>query len=349
MRCPKDGELWAYMDDELSPAIRSTVVQHLSGCARCRQRLAELERSSSLTREELAIVSAQGKGADVRLALEQTRIRAGMLVGETSEVSETSEVLRARENRRIEMKKRRKRSGLALAITLVLTVLIGMYSFTPSRVLARQLLSVFRVRKLAVIKVSPDESGIEELARTLEDNLFFREPEIVSDEPIVTVDTLEEARDLAGFDVRMPTSAYLPDTEALRIGVKGRTEYVLPITREGLSMVLELVDMDPDRLGDGWDEGTITIAVPAMVEIQTERLYIMQVWNPTVEYPAEIDPRVIGEAGLRILGLGQYAGAPHSVRYRRVSRDRNSWGARCAPSRTTKRWPRRESVALAAR
>jgi superfamily II DNA or RNA helicase len=56
-----------------------------------------------------------------------------------------------------------------LAGVLVLALLVGVYSFAPSRALARQLLSVFRVQKFAVIQVSPDQAQIEELGRVLEE------------------------------------------------------------------------------------------------------------------------------------------------------------------------------------
>ncbi|HUV93685.1 MAG TPA: hypothetical protein VMX14_02485, partial [Anaerolineae bacterium] len=52
---------------------------------------------------------------------------------------------------------------------IVLALLVGVFSFAPSRALARQFLSIFRVRKFAIVQVNPDEAQLEQVARALED------------------------------------------------------------------------------------------------------------------------------------------------------------------------------------
>ncbi len=184
---------------------------------------------------------------------------------------------------------------------IVLALLVGVFSFAPSRALARQFLSIFRVRKFAIIQVNPDEAQIEQVARALEDTLFVKEPEMVVDEPTVKVSSTEEASELAGFQVRMPQ--YLPAQGELEIQVKGRSEFVFHVQRDALVMLLELADMDPDRVPDGWEEAAIRVTIPSAVSIGFDRFQIGQVLAPTVEYPVGLDPQIVGEAGLRLFGL----------------------------------------------
>ena len=290
MNCVGEGMLRACLDDELSSAARQEIMQHLSQCALCQQRWGEIERSAMLAKERLTLLSPADGRADVQLALASTRRRAEMQSGSLTRIY-----------RRLVMGTERKVWRPILVGALILALFVGVYSFAPTRTIARQLLSIFRVRKFAVIEINPDEAQIEEIGRALEDNLFITEPEVIVDEPVVSVASIEEARELAGFDVRVP--GYIPDDETPRFSVKGHSEYAFRFTREGLEMFLELAGMDPNRVPDGLDEGVVTIAMPAVVEMRTSRLSITQAWNPTIEYPEGIDTSLFGEAGLRLFGL----------------------------------------------
>ena len=188
-----------------------------------------------------------------------------------------------------------------LAGIAVVALLAGVFVFPASRAAARQFLSVFRVRRFAVIEVDPSESQLEEIGRQLEDNLFLGEPEVILDEPEVGVSDLDQARELAGFDVRMP--AYLPGEGSPEIRVKGHTRSVFRFPGQGLAMLLDMADMDPGQIPADLTEGTVTVDVPAMVLIKAEQVQIVQAFEPSVDYPDGVDPALIGEAGLRILGV----------------------------------------------
>jgi hypothetical protein len=184
---------------------------------------------------------------------------------------------------------------------IVLALLVGVFSFAPSRALARQFLSIFRVSKFAIIQVNPDEAQIEQVARALEDTLFVTEPEVVVDEPTVKVSSIEEASEMAGFQVRMPR--FLPGEGVTEIQVKGRSEFVFHVQRDALVMLLELADMDPARVPDGWEEAAIRVTIPSIVGITVDHFRIGQLLAPTVEYPVGLDPQIVGEAALRLFGL----------------------------------------------
>ncbi len=188
-----------------------------------------------------------------------------------------------------------------LAGVLVLALLVGAFSFAPTPALARQLLSVFRVRRFAAIEVNPSEASLEEVGRALQEKLFKYEPQVIVDEPVREVASLEEARAAVGFEVRLPSYLILPDQ--VTFAVKGRTEYAFRFDREGLITLLQLAGMDPDQVPADFTGGTVEARVAATAYIRQERLEIIQVLDPVINYPEGISPSLISEAGLRILGV----------------------------------------------
>jgi len=193
---------------------------------------------------------------------------------------------------------------------VVLAMLIGVFSFAPTRALARQFLSVFRVRKFAVVQVDPNQDQMEAVVNALSDTLISQEPEVYVDEPATSVADVTEASALAGFEVRMPS--YMPGFQVnvpgeidVDIEVKGRTEVGMTLGQDSLKVLFELAGMDPGLAPNDLGDGVIRAMIPSAVMIQNERYSLMQMLDPVVEYPEGVDPVLIGEAGLRIMGLSE--------------------------------------------
>jgi hypothetical protein len=286
MRCVSQGTLRAYLDGEIDGQAQEQIEAHLASCARCRARLAQVQQAATMTRERLTLSSATRGNTDISKAL--ARVQS---LGRAERISTAW-------RDRI-MGKRTWRTAISAAAVLI--VLVGVFSFAPSRALARQFLSIFRVRKFAAIQINPDQTQLEAVGNTLQEKFFMEEPEAVVDEPVVKVDSLEEARQIAGFDVRMPPS--FANSDDLRFEVKGRTELRLPLKRESLVALVEMAGLDASSIGDGWEEGEVRAVAPAMAYIQEGSWEVVQVWDPSIEYPEGVDPSLIGEAGLILLGL----------------------------------------------
>lgn len=188
-----------------------------------------------------------------------------------------------------------------LAAGVVLVLLVGLLSFGPGRALARQVLSVFRVRRFAVVQVNPDEGRMEAVARQLENTLFVDEPEVIAEPEAVVVSSVEEAGALAGFAVHMP--AYLPGDDDAEITVRGRSEYAWHYRGDGLRLLLELAEMDPASIPEGLGDGEVRATAGTAVTIERDGLAVHQIAEPSATYPDELDPGVVVEAGLRILGV----------------------------------------------
>jgi hypothetical protein len=286
--CVDRGILRAYLDDELPADVRRGVEVHLDGCPACRQTLDNVRQTAALVRSGLDRV-APAHLPNVAGAVERGRRDKAM----------TQQQLWY-SVRRSYMSTSRWRP--VLAGVLVLALLVGVFSVAPSRALARQVLSIFRVRRFAVIQVSPDQATMDELGTILQESLLTREPEILVDGPEARVETIAEASEIAGFAARMP--AYLPDSpQSAQIWAKGRSELRLTVPRQGLEAVLALAGMDGAALPAEMDEATIDIVVPGMVTITKDHVQIQQVFAPEINYPDGVDPRLYGEAGLRLMGL----------------------------------------------
>ncbi|MBN1400946.1 MAG: zf-HC2 domain-containing protein [Anaerolineae bacterium] len=289
MSCTTEGKLRAYLDDALSIPERQAVAAHLDGCARCRERLDALRSRAALAGTCLSSLTPP-TAPDPRRALQA-------LASQADDESQ-NKIIHWRDM------VMRNKSWRAVAIGLTaLALVVGTFSFAPTRTLARQLLSVFRVHKFAVIQIDPSESQLEAIEQTFRDVLSDQEPQVVVDEPETTVDSLEEARALAGFDVRMP--AYLPGEGPLRFSVKGRTEVSFPLKRESLTLLYEVAGLDPALVPADFEAGEVRAIAPVMVGITREPYTVVQVLEPTVEYPEGLDPQSIGQAGLSLLGFSE--------------------------------------------
>ena len=292
MRCTSDGQLRALIDGEASETRLAELERHVAQCPKCQQRLDAMTgmrgwiegRMTALSRGYTASTRASATEAMREpiptLAYKKPSFRRAMLMNDGA---------------------RRAWRPVVLVIA-VLSLLVGTYSFPPTRAIARELLSVFRVRKFAVIQIQPDESQIEQIGRTLEDSLFAQEPKALLDEPQKVVASIEEASQAAGFEVRMPS--YWPTGDAVStIAVKGRTEIEFSVTREGIVTLLELAEMDPADIPDGWVEAAVHASVSSVVSLSDDTIEMRQIYKPQVEYPQGIDPSIIGEAGLRLMGI----------------------------------------------
>jgi anti-sigma factor RsiW len=287
MSCMSEGRLRAYLDDALSIPDRKDVTAHLDGCARCRERLDALSAHAALASACLSSLTPP-TAPDPRQALQAL---PAQVHGELhSRIVHWRDMLM------------RNKSWRAVAIGVTaLALIVGTFSFAPTRTLARQVLSIFRVRKFAVIQIDPGEDQVEAIEQAFADVLSDQEPQVVADEPEITVDSLDEARALAGFDVRMP--AYLPGEGPMRFSVKGRTEISFPLKRESLSLLYEVAGLDPAMVPADFEAGEVRAIAPVMVGIIREPYTVVQVLEPTVEYPEGLDPGSIGQAGLILMGF----------------------------------------------
>jgi len=288
MRCPQTGTLRAFLDDELPRTGRAQMILHLQECGGCRQRLRDLEERREVARQRLA--AADGPSPDVGQALAHTRERIA-LEGPRNVWTGRWQVLSTQRIgwRRVLM------AGAALVFV------VGFWSFAPTRALAKEFLSIFRVRQVVAVRVDPDAIDQEQLRDLAEMLDLDTGPVPVVDDPPVNVADINVARAQAGFEVKMPR--YLPGDAQVTYSVKGYTEIRMPFTRRALEMLLRAAGMDPASLPSDLGDGEVVGSFPAAVEIKKGDIQVIQMLEPQIEYPEGIEATLFGEAALRLLGL----------------------------------------------
>ena len=288
--CPDLGDLMAYRDRELSEDAMGRVREHLTSCERCQGRLAELASQGTRVGSTLQMLESAPEARKLSLSAEKV-----MALAVPSH---------RKENTIVEQKRIRTRSiwqpvGIAAAVCIAM---VAVYSFAPTRALARDLLGIFRVRKFAVVRLdSAQVDQFEAVAGQVQSTLMPEAPEILADEPEIEVADLEAARQAAGFSVAAPSYVFGEAVEGY--AVKGRMALGATVEREALVALLEMADMDGDEIPVAFAGGSVTASFESCVRMVAPSWELIQVWKPYAEYPTGLDPALVGEAGFRLIGI----------------------------------------------
>ncbi|MFQ5343805.1 MAG: zf-HC2 domain-containing protein [Anaerolineae bacterium] len=294
------GRVQAYADDVLEGRERATLEDHLARCSTCRETLEAIQQRERSVAVRLAVLDpAPHEIPDAKAALARFHATAQPVVTPSRETLKE----------RIEMMKETLLTSRwrPAAIGLVaVAVVVALFSFAPARHAAAQFLGIFRVRKFAVIPIDPAQ--VERL-QSLEDSVdagmlgeptFLREPGDL--QPVADA---AEASALAGFGVRVPTG--LPEGATLsRFGVATGPAMHYEVDRVVMQTLLAAAGASDVAL-PAIDNIAVDVDVPAMVEqeyrVGKERFSIIQLPSPTVALPAGVDPAVLGETLLQLLGM----------------------------------------------
>jgi hypothetical protein len=152
VRCCSEGELLAYLDEQLAPRRMVSVKAHLTGCGRCRTCLARLQAegdrvSALLDNYEAATIGSRRKGTDYRYPM----------VGLCQDEQFVN-------TRGVDSILKRYQGYVAAAVAVV--VLAGLFSFSPVRSFAAQVLQVFRVNQVQVLHFDP--ADVQQLQNALQ-------------------------------------------------------------------------------------------------------------------------------------------------------------------------------------
>lgn len=210
--------------------------------------------------------------------------------------------------------------------TAAFVMLMLVFAFPGTRALAGELLNLFRVQQVQVVSV--DFTGLEQL--TGDGALGNRFAELISDsmeiqkqpgEP-VAVATAEEASQLAGFEVRIP-SGVTPS----QINVSDDAAFSMKLDRAKAQTLLDEAGRSDLVLPASLDGAEILVNIPSSVSIAfgtcpkpgsdvtgnteqstTTRLYpdcmiFAQIPSPNVNAPADLDIKELASIGLEFTGM----------------------------------------------
>lgn len=198
--------------------------------------------------------------------------------------------------RRINMINRKRALAVGLA---AFVILFASLAFPSVRAAAGDFLGLFRVQKFAPISVSPEQMALlQQLGEQgLQPGEFVSTLEPGSPQEVASLD---EAAAMTGYSPARLRDRDLPTT----VYVTGAGAGYLTIDLEGARAIVAAAGADPSLLPDTLDGARVDIAVyPSIQQLQTDGLQLMQTAAPTVTYPEGVDPTVLGEALLQVLGV----------------------------------------------
>jgi hypothetical protein len=190
-----------------------------------------------------------------------------------------------------------RRRSAAVGVTFVFLLAI-LFTFPAVRAGASEFLGLFRVQKFAPISVSPEQIAV--LEQLAEEGMEPGEL-VIRNEPgaITPAGSLEEAGLRTGLEVR--TLPGMGAADAINV-LDGGDGYMV-IDLEAARMIVEAAGADPALLPDSLDGARVdVVAYPGVQQVWGEEIIFMQAESPLVEYPDDVDPTVLGEALLQVLG-----------------------------------------------
>jgi hypothetical protein len=171
-------------------------------------------------------------------------------------------------------------------------------AFPSVRAAAGDFLGLFRVQQFAPISVSPQQMALlEQLSEQgLEPGEFVVTQDIGDPQ---TVDSPEAAAAVAGFvPQRLPNRAALIRTYVMEGGAGH-----LIVNLAGARAIVEAAGVDPLLLPDSLDGARVDVTVyDSIGQLYETGAVLLQTPSPDVNYPADVDPSVLGEALLQVLG-----------------------------------------------
>ncbi|MCL5290779.1 MAG: DUF4367 domain-containing protein [Bacillota bacterium] len=283
MSCPDKGAWQAYLDKEIADAQRVEFEEHAAHCSRCKKILEELIdladwTDNRLTRFQHALDERISKHNPSRHQAPNTLV-----------YSKKKEGMGRMSN------KFKKWTAVAASVLL----LTGVLSLAPVQEAVADLLSVFRVQKIQMVKVSPEE--MQQMARAIEtkvgevDLKQFGKMEVTKKPEQVKV-SLAEAQAELPFEVKQPD--YIPAGLSLQEKVSlhrgGKAQFSLQVEQaNALLKGLGAQTLLPSSL-----EGkTFSVHVPAGVRMefskndQRTNFSLAQFATPEVTVPSGVDAR----------------------------------------------------------
>lgn len=189
-----------------------------------------------------------------------------------------------------------RKYNFAAAMVMFLVIL---FAFPGVRVAASDFLGLFRVQKFAPISVSPQQIAV--LQQIADQGLVPGQLEMLSEpaEP-QKVENVDAAAALAGFTPRTLSDLGQPGEIYVLDGGSGR----LTVNLANARAILESAGIDPLLLPDSLDGQPVDATLYASVDqMWADGTVLIQTPSPQVDYPADVNPAVLGEALLQLMGL----------------------------------------------
>ena len=196
----------------------------------------------------------------------------------------------------------------ATLVAVVMILLVGMVTFPQTRALASQFLGLFRVQKFTAIGISAEQ--LANLEKIGELGLHPGEMTIL-EEP-------SEPQQFTDINAAIPVwnemsgqpfySAYdLGNPQ--EVSVVGGSKGYLTIDLTSARAILQAGGVDPSLLPDSLEGAQVNVQTYPVLHQSWEGVTLLQTRSPELGYPTDVNPAVIGEAMLRLMGVNEIEAA----------------------------------------
>ena len=295
------GMLRSWMDGALSADQAEAISMHLGECASCRATLQTL----------------QSREAAVRSAMDELPGSSGGQDGGQDDVARGWAAFNRKRDESQHQQWRwsaAKSWGLAAGAACATALLL--LTVGPVRAWAQEILAIFRVEHFTVLAVNP------ELGANLENNHMLNQSvsRMLSDhikvtqqpQPPQTLSGEEQAKQLAGFDVR-----FLPGGPPSKLTLESGAAAEFTLNRDRLQSILDEAGRSDLQIPAEVDGAVVNFRIAAGIMATYDRcpdgrpqpetskpcITVMQVPSPVVRAPQGFDPAQLAQVGLEFLGM----------------------------------------------
>ena len=301
-----EGEIRAYLDQELNPVQHENVKDHLETCPACQKIVETLRIRSQRLGEDLSVLDYNS--AEPPFSADKARARL------TARLSDSE---RKEGNMWDNFKSLLPQPAW---ITLaVITLLVVSLAFAPVRAIANTFLGLFRVEQVRVVEFSAQDLPGQLGSSSQFEYIMSNDVHIQERGEPQEVSSPEEASALAGIPIRLPTQ--IEGQETLEVLPGG--DVTVNVDLEQIRTVLRDIGRADIELPDSLDGATVFVDIQAGVQAkygecefdleedleshQTPRgldcTTFLQIPSPTVSAPQGLDIVQIGEAFLQVTGM----------------------------------------------
>ena len=304
-----DGQLRAYLDHALAESECVGVDDHLTLCAECRARRAEIAQRVERVSAHFAALASSTHSVSPQVALARFKSQ--------------------RERKEIPLMQKMFGPKYRLAWALIGLVALGAVSMTfpPVRAWAESVLAQFRVSKISVVSIDPTRfnelSGGTQLSQQIS--------QLLSDSMTVTkkpgdprpAANAAEANKLAGFAVRLPTNR----SDAPQLSVQDGAAFQLIVNRARAQAMLNDAGASNLILPASIDGALIKVSIPAAItagygqcpkltkdaleasandssaRTMLNCIVLTEIPSPTIDAPPDLDIAQLAELGLQFTGM----------------------------------------------
>lgn len=307
-----DGEIRAYLDNQIDRGDTRRIEAHLDSCRRCQEKQAAIVRTGAQVREHLSILDPANESHPP--AVNQARALLAARIQKKESNNMLSKIF----------SKQMRPAWIALAVIALLAISL---TFAPVRAIANNFLGLFRVEQFAVVEINPADFPQQLGSSTLLEAMLAEDVQVEERGEPISVEDKQQASQYVDFSVRLPAGMNNP-LESLTVQHGGRATFTVDASR--VQAFLNEIERSDIRVPAGVDGATITLEISPGIQAEygacqfdpeeAARHYdpdnptvprlpdcttLIQIPSPTITAPPGLNLTMIGEAYLQLLGMSR--------------------------------------------